>query len=89
MALLFLMKIDNLFNNYYAPFIKSKLDFEKVDYDKEIKELDKQVDRIKTAYVKGVVSLDVFDIAIDTEKEDELFDYIDINKSYSKDDMEI
>lgn len=61
MALLFLMKIDNLFNNYYAPFIKSKLDFEKVDYDKEIKELDKQVDRIKTAYVKGVVSLDVFD----------------------------
>ena len=32
---------------------------------------------------------DVFDIAIDTEKEDELLDYIDINKSYSEDDMEI
>ena len=59
--LLDLIKIDDLLNNYYAPFIKSKLDFEKVDFDKEIRELDKQTDRIKTAYIKGVVSLDIFD----------------------------
>lgn len=30
----------------------------------------------------------IFDIAIDTEKEDELFDYIDIATSYSKENLE-
>ena len=32
---------------------------------------------------------DVYDIAIDTDKEDELFDYADIDKYYSKDDLEL
>lgn len=31
---------------------------------------------------------DVYDIAIDTTKEDELFNYADIDKFYSKDDLE-
>ena len=31
------------------------------DYKKEIKDLDKQLDRIKTAYIKGVVKLEDFD----------------------------
>ena len=32
---------------------------------------------------------DVYDIAIDTDKEDELFDYANIDKYYSKDDLEL
>ena len=43
------------------PFIKSKLDYNKIDYKKNLKELDKEKDRIKTAYIKGIVKLDEFD----------------------------
>lgn len=49
-----LAKQDDLINNYYTPFIKSKLEDKTEDYKKEIKDLDKQLDRIKTAYIKGV-----------------------------------
>lgn len=56
-----LAKQDDLINNYYTPFIKSKLEDKKEDYKKEIKDLDKQLDRIKTAYIKGVVKLEDFD----------------------------
>lgn len=51
---------DDLVRSYYTPFIKSKLDYDKVDYQKEIKELEKQKDRVKTAYIKGIVKLDEF-----------------------------
>jgi len=37
------------------------MELDKVDYKKELKELDKQTDRIKTAYIKGIVKLDEFD----------------------------
>lgn len=56
-----LAKQDDLINNYYTPFIKSKLEDKTEDYKKEIKDLDKQLDRIKTAYFKGVVKLEDFD----------------------------
>lgn len=56
-----LTKQDDLINNYYTPFIKSKLEDKTEDYKKEIKDLDKQLDRIKTAYIKGVVKLEDFD----------------------------
>ena len=56
-----LAKQDDLINNYYTPFIKSKLEDKTEDYKKEIKELDKQLDRIKTAYIKGIVKLEDFD----------------------------
>lgn len=56
-----LAKQDDLINNYYTPFIKLKLEDKTEDYKKEIKELDKQLDRIKTAYIKGVVKLEDFD----------------------------
>ena len=56
-----LAKQDDLINNYYTPFIKSKLESKTEDYKKEIKNLDKQLDRIKTAYIKGVVKLEDFD----------------------------
>ena len=32
---------------------------------------------------------DVYDIAIDTDKKNELFDYADIDNYYSKDDLEL
>ena len=54
-------KFDELINDYYTPFIKSKLNNKQIDYEKEIKDYDKQLDRIKTAYIKGVVKLDDFD----------------------------
>ena len=56
-----LAKQDDIINNYYTPFIKSKLEDKTEDYKKEIKDLDKQLDRIKTAYIKGVVKLEDFD----------------------------
>lgn len=56
-----LAKQDDLINNYYTPFIKSKLEDKTENYKKEIKDLDKQLDRIKTAYIKGVVKLEDFD----------------------------
>ena len=61
LQILSLIQLDSLFNDYYTPFIKSKLDDNKTDYQKEIKELDKEKDRIKTAYIKGIVKLDEFD----------------------------
>ena len=36
-------------------------DFDSKEYKKELKELDKEKDRIKTAYIKGIVKLDEFD----------------------------
>ena len=56
-----LLETKELIDNYYTPFIKSKLENEEVDYQKEIKELDKQLDRIKTAYIKGIVKLEDFE----------------------------
>ena len=60
-TLIELTKTDELINNFYTPFIKSKLDTKQLDYDKQIKELDKQMDRIKTAYIKGILKLEDFD----------------------------
>ena len=56
-----LISYDELVNNYFTPFIKSKMELDKTDYNKELKELDKQTDRIKSAYIKGGVKLDDFD----------------------------
>ena len=56
-----ILKQDELINNYYTPFIKSKLNNTEVDYEKEIKELDKQTDRIKNAYIKGILKITDFE----------------------------
>ena len=56
-----LTKTDELINDYYTPFIKSKFDNKQIDYDKQIKDLDKQLDGIKTAYIKGIMKLEDFD----------------------------
>jgi len=56
-----ILQYDDLVNNYFTPFIKSKLDKKQIDYSKKLKELKKEEDRIKTAYIKGVVELETFD----------------------------
>lgn len=56
-----LLRQDNLLNDYYTPFIKSKLENSEIDFNKELKELDKQMDRIKNAYIKGILKIDDFD----------------------------
>ncbi|MFI3261071.1 MAG: recombinase family protein [bacterium] len=59
--LLELINLDTYVNDYYTPFIKSKIIDNKTDYKALIKNLDESLDRIKTAYIKGVVKLDEFD----------------------------
>ena len=61
MQIVDLVKLDDLMNNYYTPFIKSKLNNKEIDYEKQIKELDKQLDRIKSVYIKGIVKENVFE----------------------------
>lgn len=56
-----LIKTDELINDYYTPFIKSKFDNKEINYNKQIKDFNKQLDRIKTAYIKGIMKLEDFD----------------------------
>ncbi len=55
-----LIQKDNLINKYYTPFIKSKLDNNTEEFTKKIKELENQKDRIKSAYMQGIVKMDEF-----------------------------
>jgi Site-specific recombinases, DNA invertase Pin homologs len=57
----YLVQLDDFVNNYLTPFLKHKTDKDIIDYQTEIKSLDKELDRIKTAYIKGIVELDTFD----------------------------
>lgn len=66
-------KQNDLINDYYTPFIKSKIDNKKCDYEKEINTLDKQLDRIKAAYIKGILDIEDFEKEInqiDFKKQD-------------------
>ena len=57
-----LIKTDEFINDYYTLIIISKLDNKQMGYDWQIKDLDKQSDRIKTAHIKDIMQLEVFDI---------------------------
>ena len=48
-------------NTQHIQQMKSKLNNKELDYNKEIKELDKQLDRIKAAYIKSIMKLEDFD----------------------------
>ena len=56
-----LIRKDNLINKYYTPFIKHKQEDNTKDYKNELKELEKQEERIKYAYLNGVVKINEFD----------------------------
>ena len=55
-----LIKKDNMINKYYTPFIKSKIDNNTDEITKKIKDLEKQKDRIKSAYMQGIVKMNEF-----------------------------
>ena len=55
-----LIKKDNTINKYYTPFIKSKIDNNTDEITKKIKDLEKQKDRIKSAYMQGIVKMNEF-----------------------------
>ena len=65
-VLLFLQQENRLIEDYYTPFIKSKLEFKTEDFTKELKDLDKQMDRIKAVYIKGIMKIDEFEKEINT-----------------------
>ena len=50
-----------MINKYYTPFIKHKQEDNTKDYKNELKELEKQEERIKCAYLNGVVKMNEFD----------------------------
>ena len=52
--------INAAIKSQYTPFIKQKYTNKQIDYDKQIKDLDKKLDRIKTAYIKGILKLEDF-----------------------------
>jgi site-specific DNA recombinase len=47
-----------LLDNYYTPFIKSKIDNSNIDFDAKLKKLNEEQDRITKAYVKGILKID-------------------------------
>ncbi len=49
---------ESLLNDYYTPFIKAKLDDHTKEYKKELKELDKKLDRIKAAYINRMLKME-------------------------------
>ncbi|MBP3920980.1 MAG: recombinase family protein [Bacilli bacterium] len=55
-----LIKKDNMINKYYTPFIKSKVDNDTEELSKKLKDYEKQKDRIKSAYMQGIVKLNEF-----------------------------
>lgn len=56
-----LIRKDSLINKYYTPFIKHKQEDNTKDYKNELKELEKQEERIKCAYLNDVVKMNEFD----------------------------
>ena len=56
-----LIRKDNLINKYYTPFIKHIQEDNTKDYKNKLKELEKQEERIKCAYLNGVVKMNEFD----------------------------
>lgn len=66
-----LLKFDNEYNTLYLPLFADKENLDKTNaLDKDISNLNKQKDRIKTAYMNGIVEMDDFkeDLKIINEK---------------------
>lgn len=51
---------EELYTNYYTPFIKSKLNGSKSELEEEIVNLDKKLNRIKKAYIDGDFDISLF-----------------------------
>lgn len=81
---------NNSLNSYIRTILKVIKDFFRELLhigSKEVKEAT--TEQIKEYYDNDDFEQDdIYDIAVDTDKEDELFEYADIDKFYSKDDLE-
>lgn len=75
---------DDLINNYYTPFIKSKLNSKTETYEKELNNLNKSLDRIKAVYIKGIMEMEDFEKEINNinYKKQELTKKIEEEKEY-------
>lgn len=70
-----LLKFDNEYNNLYLPLFADKENVSKTNaLDKDINNLNKQKDRIKTAYMNGIIEMNDFkeELKIINEKLDNL-----------------
>lgn len=70
-----LLKFDNEYNNLYLPLFADKENiFKTNDLDKDINNLNKQKDRIKNAYMNGIIEMDDFkeELKVINEKLDNL-----------------
>ena len=54
-------KQNELMEDYYTPFLKSKTSDKREDFDKLLKDLEGQLDRIKAAYIKGILKIEDFE----------------------------
>ncbi len=52
---------ERLMNNYYVPFVKSKYNCKEEDIKKELRKLEKQIDRIKDVYLDGILDKKYFE----------------------------
>ena len=52
---------NDLMEDYYTPFLKTKTNSKKNDFDKLLKDLNNQLDRIKSAYIKGILKIEDFE----------------------------
>lgn len=79
-----LIKFDNEYNELFLPlFADKEMLVDKFDIEKEIIQLTKQKDRIKKAYMSGVVELDDFkeDLKVINEKLDNLTTQLEKDKT--------
>jgi len=59
--LIHIFEYQMLVKDWFVPIVKSKLNNEKTDLSDELKSLEKKKERIKKAYVNGVIDLDTFE----------------------------
>ena len=85
-----------MLDNYYTPFVKAKFDDRTEEYEKEIKRLEKSLDRIKVAYIKGILEMEDFETEIKDinfrkqEMETKLKDQKQYNNlNFTMDDLQI
>ena len=53
-----ILEYDNVVNEFFLPMLKNKIDNNKEDYEKEIKNLEKKKDKIKEAFVNELFTLE-------------------------------
>ena len=53
-----ILEYDNVVNEFFLPMLKNKLDNNKPDYEKEIKNLEKKKDKVKEAFLSDLFTIE-------------------------------